>query len=182
MGAVELAALDVPRVASFYRDVLQLPESAVRIVPAKVARPPFATGLYHTAFVHPSRAHLARAVRRLLAARHPIEGASDHLVSEAIYLSDPEGNGIEIYADRPREAWRHQPDGQIEMATRALDAEGLLAEPDPADDEPARVGHVHLMVADVDAAEAFYRDIIGFDVQAHLGGMASFVSAGGSHH
>ena len=181
IGAVELAALDVPRVTSFYRDLMGLPESAIRVVRASAPRPAFATGLYHTAFVHPSRAHLARAVRRLLAARHPIEGASDHLVSEAIYLSDPEGNGIEIYSDRPRETWRRAGDS-IEMGTRPLDAEGLLAEPDPANEEAARVGHVHLKVADVAAAEAFYRDLIGFDVQAHMGNMASFVSAGGYHH
>src|SRR5439155_8687220 len=115
MGAVEIAALDVPRVAAFYQDTLGAPESAVRVVKAERPRPAFATGLYHVALVHPSRAHLARAVRRLLAARWPVEGASDHLVSEAVYLSDPEGNGIEIYADRPRGSWIRTEAG-IQMA------------------------------------------------------------------
>ena len=89
-------------------------------------RPPGTTGLFHLALLVPSRAELARSLRRVSATGHRFTGASDHLVSEALYLDDPEGNGIEIYRDRPREEWPHV-DGQLEMATLPLDLEGVLA-------------------------------------------------------
>ena len=101
--------------------------------------PPGSTGLYHVAILYPTRAALADALRRLIAARVPLQGASDHGVSEALYLADPDGNGIELYRDRPREEWPRERDGQLAMVTAALDLEGLLAEPaDGAGESPAR--------------------------------------------
>ncbi|MGI8770348.1 MAG: VOC family protein [Acidobacteriaceae bacterium] len=94
--------------------------------------PPGATGLYHLAIVYPSRAHLADALRRLLAAGIPLDGASDHGVSEALYLRDPDANGVELYWDRPRGLWPHTPDGELSMYTRALDLRGLLREVEAA--------------------------------------------------
>jgi len=93
--------------------------------------PAGATGLYHTAIVYPTRAALAGALRRVLAARIPLEGASDHGVSESIYLRDPDNNGVELYCDKPRELWPRQPDGKLAMYTQRLDLRNLLSEADP---------------------------------------------------
>ena len=125
------------------------------------------------------------ALRRVFDAGWHLSGASDHLVSEALYLSDPEGNGIELYRDRPREEWPHNGD-EIEMATLPLDLEGLLAEPaetpTPAMPDGAVLGHVHLQVGDLRAAEAFWVDGLGFDAVVRGYPGALFVSAGGYHH
>jgi catechol 2,3-dioxygenase len=147
-----------------------------------------ATGLYHLAVLLPSRRDLALALGRLASARWPLDGASDHLVSEALYLSDPDGNGIEIYRDRPRPEWRYE-DGQLQMATIRLDIDGLLSE--LAGDDPlsqptmpaeTRMGHVHLQVSDLASAEQFYNGVLGFDVVVRGYPGALFVSAGGYHH
>jgi catechol 2,3-dioxygenase len=145
----------------------------------------------------PDRGELARALRRAIDVRWPLAGASDHLVSEALYLSDPEGNGIEIYSDRPAETW-HRDGPEIAMATLPLDLEGLMAElgggngigvpqgADAAADDGlaagTRIGHVHLNVADLAVAEAFYGGLLGFDVTARGYPGALFLSAGGYHH
>ncbi len=141
-------------------------------------------GLFHTAFLLPTRADLGRWTRQAGKARVPIQGASDHLVSEAIYLADPEGNGIEIYADRPRSLWKWD-HGTIAMATEPLDVQDLL---DSAGDQswhgfPAggTVGHVHLQVGAIAAAEEFYKAQLGFDITCHYPG-ATFFSTGGYHH
>src|SRR5262249_17342915 len=130
-------------------------------------------------------AELARALERVARAGWAFTGASDHLVSEALYLRDPEGNGIEIYRDRPRDEWRRV-DGDIEMATLPLDLAGLMAEApeDPEAGMPAgpRRGHVHLQVADLVAAEAFSHGVLGFDVTVRSSPGALFLSAGGYHH
>lgn len=94
--------------------------------------PPGTTGLYHTAILYPSRAALADALRRLMAAGISLDGASDHSVSEALYLRDPDQNGVELYCDRPIDQWPRGPDGQLAITTRKLDLDTLLAEPDPA--------------------------------------------------
>src|SRR5437763_6143256 len=151
-------------------------------------RPHGTTGLFHFAVLVPSRADLGQALRRVAEAGWRFTGASDHLVSEALYLNDPEGNGIEIYRDRPREEWRRT-NGEIEMATIPLDLEGVLSEL-PADAEtdnggmPAgtHLGHVHLQVADIPSAEDFYEGTLGFDVTVRSYPGALFVSAGGYHH
>ena len=134
----------------------------------------------------PTRADLARTLRRVADSRWPLSGASDHLVSEALYLADPEGNGIELYRDRPRDEWPRSA-GSIEMATLPLDLESLLGEPggERADTRmPAgtTLGHVHLQVADLGDAEAFWVDALGFDVTVRGYPGALFVSAGGYHH
>ena len=128
-----------------------------------------ATGLFHLAILLPTRLDLAFALARLAEARWPLDGASDHLVSEALYLSDPDGNGIEIYRDRPRDQWRRR-EGQLEMATLPLDIDGLLGELSQSAElqrtapAPTTIGHVHLQVADIPEAEAFYHGVLGFDV------------------
>src|SRR5690606_2235674 len=137
-----------------------------------------------TAFLLPSRADLARWVRYAGEKRFAIEGASDHLVSEALYLTDPEGNGIEIYADRPKEAWSFA-DGELRMTTERLDFDSLFGELRGDGGEwhgaPAGsvVGHVHLRVGDVDEAEAWWNEAIGLDTMVHYGNGAVFLSSGG---
>jgi catechol 2,3-dioxygenase len=146
-----------------------------------------APGLYHLAILVPTRQDLAFALARLAVAHWPLDGASDHLVSEALYLSDPDGNGIEIYRDRPRDQWPHS-DGQLQMATMPLDLDDVLAElraaPELQEHAPAgtRIGHVHLQVSDLPAAEAFYHRVLGLDVMVRGYPGALFVSAGGYHH
>jgi catechol 2,3-dioxygenase len=202
--SVALAVSDLPRSVDFYERVLGLPLIAAdrhlaqlgpdRERPALVLTdiaaptplPPGATGLYHVAWLHPSRAALANSVRRVAGARWPFEGASDHGVSEALYLSDPDGLGIELYADRPRERWERPADGHgVRMVTLPLDLDDLLAqsydEPDPALSPDTAVGHVHLKVSDVPRAAAFYRDALGLEEQAKLPS-AAFLAAGDYHH
>lgn len=152
------------------------------------ARPAYGyTGLYHFALLVPERADLARWLAHAARDRVPLQGLSDHYVSEAIYLADPDGHGIEIYWDRPREHWQ----GKVaeRMTTLPLDVDSLLGElPDPAS-EPfdglppgTLIGHVHLKVADIPSTIAFYRDTLGFAVMAQLGSQAAFLAAGGYHH
>jgi catechol 2,3-dioxygenase len=144
------------------------------------------TGLFHLAILVPSRAELASAIRRVTGSGWRFSGASDHLVSEALYTADPEGNGIEIYRDRPREQWPYH-DGTPQMATEPLDVEGVLAELPASGSNTGlapgtRIGHVHLQVADLAAAESFYHGVLGFDVTVRGYPGALFVSAGGYHH
>jgi catechol 2,3-dioxygenase len=142
------------------------------------------TGLYHYALLVPQRSDLARWLAHVAQERIPLTGLSDHFVSEAIYLRDPDGHGIEIYRDRPRERWEHV-GNTIRMGVEPLDVEDLLSASGggtalvPAG---TRMGHVHLHVADLGAAAAFYRDALGFDEMARLGDQALFLSAGGYHH
>jgi len=205
IGAAHLTVADLDRSERFYRDVLGFRELArdgdtlaltadgatpllelteLLGAPPKPAR---ATGLYHFAILTPSRLDLARSLRQLAEMRYPLSGASDHLVSEALYLDDPDGNGIEIYRDRPRAEWPRM-GGQIRMATDPLDVDGILAELE-RDDRPwdglapaTTIGHMHLHVADLKAAEAFYHGVLGFDIIVRYGPSALFVSAGGYHH
>jgi catechol 2,3-dioxygenase len=143
------------------------------------------TGLYHFAVLVPSRADLARALRRIVETDTVLQGAADHGVSEALYLADPDGNGIEVYRDRPRADWPRV-GGQLRMGADPLDVEAILAD-DPGRDgrglSPETVmGHVHLHVSRLDEAERFYVDQLGFDVTQRYGPSALFVSAGGYHH
>ncbi|MEN3929583.1 VOC family protein [Microvirga sp. W0021] len=141
-------------------------------------------GLFHTAFLLPTRGDLARWFLHAHQLGIHLQGASDHLVSEAIYLADPEGNGIEIYKDRPRSDWRWH-EGQVEMATIALDIADLVKDADGQSWEtvPAatRIGHVHLQVGHIAEAEKFYADKLGFDITCHYPG-ATFYSTGQYHH
>ncbi len=154
-------------------------------------RDPRQTGLYHFAILVPTRRDLAVALVRLAQGGWQLDGASDHLVSEALYLSDPDGNGIEIYRDRPRAEWRRGPDGQLSMATLPLDLDDLLGELQTAPVDPVgdaqmpdgtRIGHVHLQVAELEQTEAFYAGVLGFDVMVRGYPGALFVAAGGYHH
>jgi catechol 2,3-dioxygenase len=149
------------------------------------SRPDWSTRLFHLAILLPTRADLATALAHLVEVRHPLQGAADHLVSEAIYLADPEGNGIEIYRDRPREAWPLDATG-VHMTTDPLDLRALLAEASPASSwvVPAgtRLGHVHLQVHDIPAAEAFYVRRLGFTLTQRYGRDAIFLAAGTYHH
>jgi catechol 2,3-dioxygenase len=203
VASVRLAVSDLPRSADFYERVLGLPlieseENSARLGPDPqrpallldgIEHPtrlsPASTGLFHVAWLHPSRAALANSVRRVVAQRWRFDGASDHGVSEALYLTDPDGLGIELYADRPREQWRRAAQGGISMVTLPLDLEDLLAQ-DPGGPVPAlpadtSVGHVHLKVSEVPRSTAFYRDALGFEEQATLPS-AAFLAAGGYHH
>lgn len=146
-----------------------------------------APGLYHLAILVPTRLDLAFALARLADARYPLDGASDHMVSEALYLSDPDGNGIEIYRDRPRADWPRAGD-QLQMSTLPLDLDDVIGELRAATELQATVpagttiGHVHLQVSDLREAEAFYHGVLGFDVVVRGYPGALFVSAGGYHH
>jgi catechol 2,3-dioxygenase len=149
-------------------------------------RPPRSTGLFHFAIRYPTRQDLAHSYQRLLKSNYPIAGASDHGVSEAIYLSDPDGNGVELYADRPRAQWPWR-NGQIEMITKALDLDDLLsgaAHESATMEPPARteIGHIHLHVADLAVAERFYSEFLGLAVTQRSYPGALFLAAGGYHH
>lgn len=200
IDGVTLAVSDLDRSTDFYSRVLGMeplesddgrallaPDGALELLAlAQPQRPERgASGLYHVAWLHPTRGALAQTLRRLLNEGWRLDGASDHGVSEALYLSDPDGLGIELYVDRPREEWPRTPDGSIAMFTAPLDMASLLAaderEPGEQIDPATVVGHVHLKVSDVDRSLAFYRDRLGFEEQAALAG-AAFVSAGGYHH
>jgi len=156
-------------------------------VPGAAPQPRRATGLYHVAILFPTRADLGRELLRVARAGLQV-GQGDHLVSEALYLSDPDDNGLELYRDRPRSEWRWT-NGAVEMATDPVDIRGLVAEGE-RDAEPwevipagTRVGHIHLQVGDIQEARHFYSTILGFDVTADLSAHgALFVSAGGYHH
>ena len=158
------------------------------LVEEEGAKPAFGhTGLYHLALVVPLRVDLARWLAHAARDRVQLTGVADHFVSEALYLSDPDDHGIEIYWDRPREVW----EGKVaaRMTTQSLDLDGLLGELDaPATEmfgglpEGTTMGHVHLKVAEVQSTIEFYRDVLGFGLMAQLGGQAAFLAAGGYHH
>ncbi|MDP4098728.1 VOC family protein [Paenibacillus sp. P96] len=142
-------------------------------------------GLYHFAILVPNRASLGLVVRNLIRNNIPV-GQGDHTVSEALYLSDPDNNGIELYADRPRDTWKRDSTGHYVMGTDPVDVEGLLAVSDHMQwtGLPAGtvIGHVHFHVSNLQDAEQFYVNLLGFDITARYGSMALFISAGGYHH
>jgi catechol 2,3-dioxygenase len=206
MGAVRLTVADLDGMRDFYRDAIGLAEleqhdgivrlgtddaagrPIVELVgdPDAPPRPRGTSGLFHQAILVPTRADLARALQRVAEADWRLSGASDHLVSEALYLSDPEGNGIELYRDRPQEEWPVR-DGVLQMDSLPLDLDGVLGElsrEHAGKGMPAgtRIGHVHLNVGDLTAAEAFYSGALGFDITVRGYPGALFVSAGGYHH
>jgi catechol 2,3-dioxygenase len=205
LGAVSLTVSDLARSRAFYETALGLSvretedgalaftvpggTDLVRLhgdssAPALDRR---TTGLFHQAILFPTRLDLAHALARLAEAHWPLDGVADHLVSEALYLSDPDGNGIELYRDRPREDWRYE-GGQLQMATLPLDLRNLADElaaadgPQPTAPAGTVMGHVHLQVAGIPEAEAFYHGMLGFDVTTRGYPGALFVSAGGYHH
>lgn len=150
-------------------------------------RVPKRSGLYHFAILTPSRRALAKSLRNLVETETALEGGADHLVSEALYLSDPDGNGIEIYRDRDRTEWEYE-DGNLKMGTEPLDYRGIFDEVSESQyewtglDSQTRLGHMHLHVANLTEATEFYEKTIGFDFLFSYMGSASFLSAGGYHH
>lgn len=208
IGKVRLRVADIDALAAFYERVVGLraverenglarlgPEDGEPLVellsaPDAERRPRFSTGLFHLAILVPDRAELARSLARVTGAGWRLTGASDHLVSEALYLQDPEGNGIEIYRDRPRDQWDRDPRlGELRMATLPLDLEDVLGEPGSREEAGAggmpagtTMGHVHLQVADIPAAEGFYNGVVGLDVTVRSYPQALFLAAGGYHH
>jgi catechol 2,3-dioxygenase len=156
-------------------------------VPGARRQPANTTGLYHAAILLPDRHALAVKISQLSALKYPL-GYADHLVSEAFYLSDPDGNGLELYRDRPRSEWGWE-NGAIRMATDPIDFNSFFKEVDGEDPISAsarmpagtKLGHMHLRVADIPAAEQFYHGVLGFDVTAQMPS-ALFLSAGGYHH
>ena len=203
VGAVHLTVSDLEHSTAFYRGAVGLEllgqddghaslgaggHELIALVEEPGVRPALGfTGLYHFALLLPRRVDLARWLSHAALDRVPLVGLSDHFVSEAIYLSDPDGHGIEIYWDRPREVW----EGQVasRMTTVPLDVDDLLGElPDPRSERfdglPAGtvMGHVHLRVATIPETVSFYRVALGFAVMAQLGAQAAFLGAGGYHH
>ena len=203
LGAVHLTVADLDRSLAYYEreiglEALERAGGAVTLglegrELLKLVEEPGAlpsdghTGLYHFALLVPERADLARWLAHAAHDRVALTGLSDHFVSEALYLRDPDGHGIEIYWDRPREVW----EGQVaaRMTTLPLDVDDLLGTIAGTDDVPfetlaagTTMGHVHLKVAEIDSTVGFYRDVLGFALMASLGPMAAFLSAGGYHH
>ncbi|TDP90405.1 catechol 2,3-dioxygenase [Leucobacter luti] len=201
MAAVELLVSDLDAMTRFYQEAVTLDVLNQSGASATLGRPgtPIVTlrqekdlpgpdrhgaGLYHTAILFKDESALASAVASV-AQRAPgvFEGSADHHVSEAFYFHDPEGNGLELYRDRPREEWSIRPDGTIVMGVDPLDPNAYLLrwhDPDASAPEGA-IGHVHLQVGNIEAARRFYVDVLGFDITAQIG-TALFVSAGGYHH
>jgi catechol 2,3-dioxygenase len=202
IGAVGLKVRDLDRITAFYRDALGLsvlgsgengaalgaggvPLVHLEHQPGAKPDDPREAGLYHTAFLMPTRSDLARWLLHVARKKVALTGASDHAVSEAFYLDDPEGNGIEVYCDRPAESWQWT-GNDLKITADPLDVDDILREVPasaayPGAPDGLRIGHVHLRVGDVARAEAFYRDGIGLDVTRRRHG-ASFMSSGRYHH
>ena len=202
-GAVHLTVSDLDRSIGYYESAVGLRvhdragdraalgaggEDLLVLSELPGARPAHGhAGLYHFALLVPQRDDLARWLAHAARDGVALVGLSDHFVSEAIYLSDPDDHGIEIYWDRPRDVW----EGKVadRMTTLPLDTRSLLGELDDPASEPFEqlaagtvIGHVHLRVADIAPTIAFYRDVLGFGLMAALGPQAAFLSAGGYHH
>ena len=205
LGAVELTVADIGRSVAWWEQAIGLTvlergsgraalgardggtKPLVVLVEEPGARPADGySGLFHVALLTPDRPSLARWLAHVARERIPLSGMSDHFVSEAIYLRDPDHHGIELYADRPRALWEGQ---VVRMTTERLDTDSLLAElADPVAEPfaglPAgtTVGHVHLRVAELPGTVAWYRDVLGFDLMLQYGSQAAFLAAGGYHH
>jgi catechol 2,3-dioxygenase len=200
IGRVRLRVRDLGRISEFYQRVIGLAvidQSADAITlgtgtvpllelsgdPSATPRNPRDAGLFHTAFLLPTRADLAHWLAHVGTLGIKLQGASDHIVSEAVYLVDPEGNGIEVYADRAVSYWRDT-SGQIRMATEALDIADLRRASTgvwAGFPQGGIIGHVHLQVGDLERADMFYRHVLGFDVASQYPG-ATFFGSGGYHH
>jgi catechol 2,3-dioxygenase len=206
IGVAALRVADLERSLRFYEGILgfkrlgPMEENVVNLggqdeVPLlqlhelKGAEPlPYrATGLYHVAILLPTRPDLGRELIRMAQAGLEI-GQGDHLVSEALYISDPDGNGLELYRDRPRSTWQWDNNGHVRMAADPVDIQGLidegtrLAQPWEVLPKGTTIGHVHLKIGNVAKAIEFYHTILGFDIVAQMGDQALFISAGGYHH
>lgn len=202
MGAVELLVSDLDTMLAYYTRAVTLEVLAhagdtavlgrdgrtimtLRQVEELPTAKPGQAGLFHTAVLFEDEPALAAALASVAAhAPGSFTGSADHLYSQAFYFDDPEGNGVELYTDRPRETWRREPSGLLSLASDPLDPEAFLrrhlGEQDPAR-PPATLGHVHLQVGDIGVGRRFYVDVLGFEVMSDIGS-ALFVAAGGYHH
>jgi catechol 2,3-dioxygenase len=203
VGQVDLKVANLERSLAFYQNVIgfqileQSTKKAILTADGRtplltieqpenvIPKQPNRTGLYHFAILLPTRSDLAKVLLHFIRIGYPLQGGSDHLVSEALYLADPDGNGIEIYADRPSSSWNWN-NGEVVMSTEPLDVENLLAEGRdgawkglPAD---TVIGHIHLHVSELQKTEHFYHEGLGFDVVNRYGRQALFISTGGYHH
>jgi len=202
VGRAHLVVEDLRLVSDFYQKIIGLsvlestPSGEVLGVGGRplltltagrgVARAPRnAAGLFHTAFLVPDRNALGHWLSHAVESGLRLDGASDHLVSEALYLSDPEGNGIEIYRDRLPDEWTYHPDGTVAMSTERLNLQALVnSAPKTAwggMEAGTAIGHIHLQVGDLPQADAFYRDVLGLKIMARYPG-ASFFATGAYHH
>lgn len=202
VSKLDLRVEDIKRSLAFYQEIIgfrilnQSEKRAVLTVDGEnallsieqpddvIPKQPRTTGLYHFALLLPSRTDLGSVLKHLLKHRYPLQGGSDHLVSEALYLADPDGNGIEIYVDRSPSQWNWK-NGEVEMSTDPIDVDGLLAEgrdgwrnlPDGT-----KMGHIHLHVSELEKTKEFYCQGLGFEVVCKYGNQALFISSGGYHH
>jgi catechol 2,3-dioxygenase len=199
LGAVELKVLDLGREVAFFEwfglerishgnDHAVLGADGTAIVkltslPDARERPRHTAGLYHFAILLPDERELGGFLQRTLEERLPLTGTADHYVSQALYFDDPEGNGIEVYADRPRSEWQY-PNGRLNIGTDHLDFDRLLriaGKPTPKFSAETVLGHMHLNVGDLDASQTFYESI-GMELMAEAGAVMRFLSWNGYHH
>ncbi|MBC1475197.1 VOC family protein [Listeria grandensis] len=202
IGKVVLKTKNNQKLAAFYKEIIGLKVIAesvdsislgtgkrilVELVQVKRAQIPkeAKTGLYHTAFLLPSREALGSFLQHLLESEYPLDGAGDHIFSEALYFRDPEGNGIEVYADRPRAEWQRDEAGNLPMATNQVDGDGLLMAGADMDwsgvPKDTKVGHIHLQIGDIEATRNFYQTMLGFTIMTEIPS-ALFFAAGDYHH
>ncbi len=205
MGAATLAVADLARSVDFYTRVLGMkafsrdagaktatvgvggtPLFHLQEIPNARRQPQYSTGLYHVAILVPSRPDLGRVILNMAREKYSLSGASDHFVSEALYLDDPDGNGLEIYRDRPRDEWKWN-GSEVVMGTNQLDIDGIIESVGDTESpfngmaDGTMIGHMHLRVGDIPKAESFYVSLFGFDIVAKWRG-ALFISAGRYHH
>src|SRR5579859_3035362 len=199
LGTVELKVLDLEREVTFYEwfglsklrggadeatlGANGMPLLQLRSLPGGRERPRHTAGLFHFAILLPAEEELGGFLRRSLEERLPLTGTADHYVSQALYFDDPEGNGIEVYADRPRSEWQYH-DGRLNIGTDHLDFERLLriaSPPQPKFSAGTLMGHVHLNVSDLDSSQSFYESL-GMELMAEAGRIMRFMSWDGYHH
>jgi catechol 2,3-dioxygenase len=199
VGQIHLRISNLQAALEFYRDHLGFHQSGTSLLsrergsshlvklteaPSAPSRRRGTPGLFHVAFRYPDRRALAHGLIRFLKNGYPVQGAADHRVSDALYLADPDGNGVELYCDRPRDSWPRQ-GAELAMATDPLDVEALLAEAAGSgvgDAGLPDIGHIHLQVSDLARSEKFYHDLLGLAVTQRSYPGALFMSAGGYHH
>jgi catechol 2,3-dioxygenase len=202
VGQAHLVVQDLASVSAFYQKIIGLsvletspsgevlgaggkPLLTLTTGQSTTRAPGGAAGLFHTAFLMPTRSDLALWLTHVANNNVALQGASDHLVSEAIYLADPEGNGIEVYRDRTPQEWSYQADGTISMSTLRLNLQELYDSAPKATfakaAEDTAIGHIHLQVGNIPEADAFYQDVLGLKIMARYPG-ASFFGSGAYHH